>query len=92
MHNYFRITSYYPDTDIGFIVDSYGKFNSLGEFSLYLINKGCKIIQIGRAENFQDGNLTKINPTEQLVLRACEFGKPKRNGGIITVNGKFYKQ
>ena len=92
MKNYFRITSYYPDNNIGFIVDTYGKFTSLGDFSLYLINKGCKIIQIGRAENFQDGNLTKIEPCDELVLRACAFGKPERNGNVITVNGKFYKQ
>ena len=92
MNNYFRITSYYPDSNISFIVDSYGKFTSLGDFSLHLLKKGCKIIQIGRAENFQDGNITKIAPTEELVLRACAFGKPERNDGVITVNGKFYKQ
>ena len=92
MNNYFRITSYYPASDICFIVDSNGKFNTLGEFSLFLLNKGCKIIQIGRAENFQDGNIIKIEPTEELVLRACAFGKPERNNGVITVNGKFYKQ
>ena len=92
MNNYFRITSYYPDNDISFIIDSYGKFNSLADFSLFLLEKGCKILQIGRAENFQDGNITKIEPTEELVLRACAFGKPDRNNGVITVNGKFYKQ
>ena len=92
MNNYFRITAYYPNEDIGFIVDSYGKFNSLGAFSLFLIDKGCKILQIGRAENFQDGNITKIESCNELVLRACAYGKPNRNGGIITVNGKFYKQ
>lgn len=92
MNNYFRITSYYPDANIGFIVDSYGKFTSLADFSLYLLNKGCKIIQIGRAENFKDGNITKIEPCDKLILRACAFGKPERNNGVITVNGKFYKQ
>ena len=54
--------------------------------------KDCKIIQIGRAENFQDGNITKIEPCDKLILRACAFGKPERSGGVITVNGKFYKQ
>ena len=92
MNNYFRITSYYPESDISFIVDSNGKFNSLGEFSIFLINKGCKIIQIGREENFQEGNITKIEPCEELVLRACGFGKPERNDSIIAVNGKYYKQ
>ena len=92
MNNYFRITAYYPDSNIGFIVDSNGKFNSLGEFSMFLIKKGCKIFQIGRADNFQDGNIAKIQPCEMLVLRACAFDKPERNNGTITVNGKFYKQ
>ena len=92
MNNYFRITSYHPDSNIAFIVDSNGKFNSLGDFSLFLIQKGCKILQIGRAENFQDGNITKIEPCDKLILRACAFGKPERANGTITVNGKFYKQ
>ena len=92
MNNYFRITAYHPTSNVGFIIDSNGKFTSLGDFSLHLLNKGCKIMQIGRAENFQDGNITKIEPTEELVVRACTFGKPERNDGVITVNGKFYKQ
>ena len=92
MNNYFRITSYHPESNIGFIIDSNGKFNSLGDLSLFLLGKGCKILQIGRAENFQDGNITKIEPCNKLILRACAFGKPERNNGVITVNGKFYKQ
>ena len=92
MNNYFRITSYYPASDICFIIDSNCIFTSLGEFSAYLIKKDCKIIQIGRAENFQDGNITKIEPCDKLILRACAFGKPERINGVITVNGKFYKK
>ena len=92
MNTYFRITSYHPEHNIAFIVDSNGKFDSLGDFSAFLLEKGCKIFQIGRAENFQDGNLTKIELCNQLVLRACAFGKPDRNNGVISVNGKFYKQ
>ena len=92
MKTYFRITAYHPDSNICFIIDSNGKFNSLGDFSLFLLRKGCKILQIGRAENFQDGNITKIEHSEELVLRACSFDKPERNNGVITVNGKFYKQ
>ena len=92
MNTYFRITSYYPESNIGFIIDSNGKFNSLGEFSAFLVKKQCKIIQVGRAENFQDGNIDKIQPSEELVIRACGFGKPERNDGMIIVNGKCYKQ
>lgn len=91
-NNYFRVTAYYPTGNVGFIVDSNGKFTTLGDFSLHLLSKGCKIMQIGRAENFQDGNITKIEPCEELVLRACMIGKPERANGVITVNGKFYRQ
>lgn len=91
MKNYFRITAYYPATNISFIIDSNGKFTELGAFAAYLTKNGCKVIQIGRAENFQDGNFTKIEPSEQLILRACAFGNPERNNGVITVNGRFYR-
>ena len=91
MKNYFRITAYHPANDINFIMDSNGRFTELGSFAAYLIKNGCKVIQIGRAENFQDGNFSKIEPTEQLVLRACAFGNPERNNGVITLNGRFYR-
>ena len=91
MKDYFRITAYYPATNISFIIDSNGKFTELAAFATYLIKNECKIIQIGRAENFQDGNFPKIEPNGQLVLRACAFGKPERNNSTITVNGRFYQ-
>ena len=91
MKNYFRITAYHPTNNISFIIDSNGKFTELGAFAAYLIKNGCKVIQIGRAENFQDGNFSKIPPSEQLVLRACAFGNLERNNGVITVNGRFYR-
>ena len=37
MNNYFRITGYYPQADVCFIMDCYGKFNELYDFSSYLI-------------------------------------------------------
>ena len=39
MNNYFRITGYYPKADVCFIMDSFGKFNELYDFSSYLIDK-----------------------------------------------------
>ena len=33
MNNYFRITAYNPENNIGFIADSYGKFEKLWQFS-----------------------------------------------------------
>ena len=92
MNNYFRITAYNPIHDISFIIDSNGKFDSLGDFSAFLIKKNCKIIQIGRTENFQDGNIFKIEYCNNLVMRACMFGKPERKNAIIAVNNRYYKQ
>ena len=45
MNNYFRITVYNPEHNIGFIADSYGKFDKLWQFSSYLIQHGCKIVK-----------------------------------------------
>ena len=92
MKNYFRITVYSPTHNVTAILDSNGKFDSLGDFSTFLIKKDCKIIQIGRAENFQEANITKIEYCKNLVMRACMFGKPERKNGIITVHNRYYKQ
>ncbi len=39
MKNYYRITTYSPQENVCAIVDSYGKFNELWEFSSYLVKK-----------------------------------------------------
>lgn len=87
---YFRITAYYPNANIGFIVDSNGKFEELWQFSAFLVKKGCKILHVGRDEKFQDGNIPKIEPCEELVLRACQNGKPEPVNGVIDINGRRY--
>lgn len=52
MNNYFRITAYNPENNIGFIADSYGKFEKIWQFSSYLIQHGCKIIEVNNSDNF----------------------------------------
>ena len=52
MNNYFRITAYNPENNISFIADSYGKFEKLWQFSSYLIQHGCKIIEVNNSDNF----------------------------------------
>ena len=54
MNNYFRITAYNPEHNIGFIADSYGKFEKLWQFSSYLIQRGCKIVEVNNSDNFLD--------------------------------------
>lgn len=91
MNNYFRITAYYPQKDVGFILDSNGKFEKLWQFSSLLVHKGCKVLEVGSSETFSDGNLSKAESDEEnLILRACDKGLPKKSEGKIEINGKFY--
>lgn len=91
MSNYFRITGYYPAKDICFIADSNGKFQELWQFSSYLVCKGVKIIEVGKADTFQDGDMPKVTPdTACIILRACDRGQPLINGNAITVKGRTY--
>ena len=43
--NYFRITGYCPEDDFCFILDSFGKYEKLWQFSALLIQKGLKTIE-----------------------------------------------
>lgn len=75
---YFRITTYYPEDNFTFIVDSNGKFEKLWQFSSLLVSKNMDIIEVSKLENVIDIN---INPAEinneNIILRACADGKPE---------------
>ncbi len=90
MNNYFRITGYYPKKNVGFIADSYGRFEKLWQFSSYLVNKGVQIIAVNNSDNITNGNIEPPKPNDSIIIRACCIGKPITIGGEITVNGKFY--
>lgn len=91
MNNYFRITAYYPEADVCFIVDSYGKFSELYDFSSYLIDKGVKVVKARAEGRFDFGNIPKAQPDKTyLILRACNKGKPMIEENIIEINGKLY--
>ena len=74
MNNYFRITAYNPKHNIGFIADSYGKFEKIWQFSSYLIQHGCTIIEVNNSDNFLDyKNLPLLTkPSDKIILRAFE--------------------
>ena len=55
MTNYFRITAYHPEQNISVIMDSYGKFAKLWQFSAYMVQKGFKVLAVGNDETFFDG-------------------------------------
>lgn len=76
--NYYRITGYCEEQDFCFIIDCYGRFEKLWEFSSYLIEKGLKVLEVGNDTKFLDGNINRAEPdSEQLILRANAKGKPE---------------
>ncbi len=90
MNNYYRITGYYEQKDFCFILDCYGKFEKLWQFSSYLILKGLKVLEVGNAEKFMDGNLERITePSDKLILRATAHGMPEYTKQ--TIDGITYK-
>lgn len=91
MANYFRITAYNPNEDVGMIADSNGKFEKLWQFSAFLVSKSFKILAVGNESKFSDGNFPKTEESDKLLLRACMKGLPVQNGSLIEVNGKSYE-
>ena len=93
MHkNYFRITAYYPTENISCIMDTYGKYDEIWEFSAYLVKLKFKIIDIAEIGQFEYGNIPLVKETsDQFILRACMKGKVEKNDGIININGRYYK-
>ena len=93
MHkNYFRITAYYPAENISCIMDTYGKYNEIWEFSAYPVKLKFKIIDIAEIGQFEYGNIPLVKETsDQFILRACMKGKVEKVDGVISINGRFYK-
>ena len=94
MKNYFRITAYHKTLNISMIMDSYGKFNELWEFSAYLVAKEFNILEVHRAEKFTDGNFMKASrDNNHVILRAAQYGMPniqKNSNKTITITNRYY--
>ena len=99
MANYFRITAYHPEQDLSVIMDSYGLFEKLWQFSADLIQKGFKIIEVGNDQKFIEGQILKTDfEPDKYILRSHQKGKPlpstlKENGITyiaISVGDKTY--
>ena len=91
MANYYRITAYYPEKNISVIMDSYGMFEKLWQFSAFLVEKGFDIIAVSKKEDFSLGNIPKANPDKNnILLRACGKGRPSIENNIIEIRGKLY--
>lgn len=90
MKNFFRITGYCPEHDFSFIIDSYGMFEKLWQFSSYLIQKGLKVLEVSNSDQFLDINIEPIKEdTKHIILRATAEGKPEYI--TQTINGITYK-
>ena len=90
MSNYYRITGYNPQDNYCFIIDCYGAFEKLWQFSSYLVNKGVQVLEVGNDTKFLDGNIKRADfDSEQLILRANAKGKPEYLTQAI--NGIAYK-
>ena len=82
------------------IMDSYGMFEKLWQFSAFLVEKGFDIIAVGKEDNFTDGNIERQTEPllerqteplpDKIMLRACALNKPNVTNGKIEVGGKFY--
>ena len=91
MENYFRITAYNQNEDYSIIMDSYGAFSELWQFSSYIVDKGFSIIAIGNENFFNDGNIPKVTQqTNKMILRAESQGRPTKDGKQISVGDKSY--
>lgn len=91
MTNYFRITAYEPNKDFSIIMDTYGMFEKIWQFSADLIKRGLKILEVSSDEQFIDVNIDKLTEEEpdKFVLRAFAQGKPEYLQQNI--NGVAYK-
>lgn len=90
MENNFRITGYNKQDDYSFILDSNGMFEKLWQFSAYLVQKGIEIVEVSKAENIIDINITPAQQDkEHFILRASADGKPEHIEQ--NVNGITYK-
>ena len=91
MNNYYRITAYHPETDISVILDSYGRFEKLWQFSAYLVARKFKIIAVDKAENISFGNIEKANYDDKnIIIRAYDKGEISIIHGVVHLGDKQY--
>ena len=89
---YFRLTAYYPVEDISCIMDTFGKYDGIWQFSAYFVKLKFKIVDVAGQGQFDCGNIPPINEkSDQFILRACAKGKVEKVDGVININGRYYK-
>ena len=63
--DYYRITAYHSDENISVILDSNGRFESLWDFSSYLVAHGFKILHLSRSDRFAETGCPNIEPSRK---------------------------
>lgn len=77
MANYFRIAAYYPEKDISVILDSNGRFEKLWQFSSYLVQKGFKILEVGKDDFIIDAGYKRVEKeSSKIFLMGFMKGQP----------------
>ena len=81
---------YYQKEDFSFIMDCFGKFEKLWQFSVFVRDKGINVLEVSKDGNFLDGNMDRVEyDKENAFLRATQKGKP--DYVPYEVNGTDYK-
>ncbi len=90
MNDYYRITGYCEKEDFCFIMDCYGKFEKLWQFSSFLLQKGFTICEAGNESKFFDGNMERVEEkSDKIYLRAGARGLPEQ--ATQTIAGVTYR-
>ena len=68
MNTYFRITAYYPKEDFSIILDTYGKYEEIWQFSAYLVRRKFKIRAVSKEQAFEYGNIQKAKTDDEHLI------------------------
>ena len=90
MQNYYRITAYHKEMDYSIIMDSYGRYNALWEFSADLIRLGYSIMEASKLENIQEINMAPCLDEDSTLPYLRSWGKGKPVYFEHEANGKTY--
>lgn len=70
MNNYFRIKAFYPKENITFIIDSFGMFEKLWQFSAFLVSKGINVLEVSKDDSLLYPNIEKTDyDADHVILR-----------------------
>ncbi len=87
--NYFRVTVYHEAEDFSIIMDSFGMYEKLWQFSSFFIQKGFQVLEVSSDEKFLDVNIKRANPCpDNMILRETGTGRPEKI--TYTLDGVTY--